>query len=997
MKRQFCELHTQETNNKSDNIASIESPSSNVTVTKVENKITSSNTIETETSISSSSEVTLSVECSVKYSSSSSPLTSTSPSVNSNTRNSTQLATTTTTTVHSHTESTYEYTPEYEEELFDCAAALLSFGDSLQNSSIDPVSPSGSSTKSPTNGSGATSPSLNSLIISSCCRKCKNCYRNVSGQNNRTNETVLRLKEKTKKKKEAAVSSKKVTKNNSKSDKSKSPTSIMHSDESDDDSPCMHHHQHMSNSTPVSNTVLGRRSKSRTSSNDSDIICTLKVDCICKTCLQRQKLVDELIAEEESSKKKKAKKKKKKNAKKNQEAVEEEIEDDAGDGKGKHDTEDEDMSQMNSNGGQVAKMSNVVDPTSVDINQWIKVKNKFSGKLGTVIANSGGAVLEHKQSNVKSSSNSLITNSNSNDGSDEMESNGFKLIGSKSGSIVGTETFSEKRRNSNLENVTKVFETMSLDAKNGSTTCTNVQKAKLLAIDASMAYLRGDILDAIHLIDESIELDSKCSIYYINRSYYHEKNKEYVKAMKDAETAIHLEENSDEYLEYSLYRKAKALSGLERYDQVEQILNSIVKLLQHKSKNNVQVFQGALMMIEKDLLINRLKKLIASDYTLPLARLYALHFNSIQSAMEAIEHNCKIEPNGDNPINLDHHLRLINTKRINSGVNELIEVSKFSSIIKSILQPNKNKLEKPIHKPSKKTKQLSSRDLWNFNEFDNDEHSNLDDFAGGDVDREEDEHAFDDEGDDSDIYFSDDEEHEIMYSNPHIWNSPKDILQLNSSFDHFFSDEFRESINSKGQKALWIGNVSPLCSISLATNIFNKFGTVSFCKIFPNERTNEIAYLLLHYDNDISPRLVMAYFKDKVIPGISKDDLPLIIRFRNKNDKADEDGNITSPNVCQSTSGNTINTISPSSTTHHGSKDHHHHHGGGGGGGKGDQSYQKQSQSEHGPSGGNQQHKQPNSECYYWRTTGCDRERCLYKHIPAHKGIDKQSWMRRKN
>ena len=57
-----------------------------------------------------------------------------------------------------------------------------------------------------------------------------------------------------------------------------------------------------------------------------------------------------------------------------------------------------------------------------------------------------------------------------------MESNGFKLIGSKSGSIVGTETFSEKRRNSNLENVTKVFETMSLDAKNGSTTCTNVQK-----------------------------------------------------------------------------------------------------------------------------------------------------------------------------------------------------------------------------------------------------------------------------------------------------------------------------------------------------------------------------------------------------------------------------------------------------------------------------------------------------------------------------------------
>lgn len=68
-------------------------------------------------------------------------------------------------------------------------------------------------------------------------------------------------------------------------------------------------------------------------------------------------------------------------------------------------------------------------------------------------------------------------------------------------------------------------------------------------------------------------------------------------------------------------------------------------------------------------------------------------------------------------------------------------------------------------------------------------------------------------------------------------------------------------INSNGQKALWIGNVSPDCSHNLVSHVFMKFGSVTFCNIYPNERTNEIAYILLHYDNDISPRLVSAYFK----------------------------------------------------------------------------------------------------------------------------------------
>lgn len=32
-------------------------------------------------------------------------------------------------------------------------------------------------------------------------------------------------------------------------------------------------------------------------------------------------------------------------------------------------------------------------------------------------------------------------------------------------------------------------------------------------------------------------------------------------------------------------------------------------------------------------------------------------------------------------------------------------------------------------------------------------------------------------------------------------------------------------------------------------------------------------------------------------------------------------------------------------------------------------------------------------ECYFWRTTGCQfAEACRYRHVQAHKGIDKKPW-----
>lgn len=36
-------------------------------------------------------------------------------------------------------------------------------------------------------------------------------------------------------------------------------------------------------------------------------------------------------------------------------------------------------------------------------------------------------------------------------------------------------------------------------------------------------------------------------------------------------------------------------------------------------------------------------------------------------------------------------------------------------------------------------------------------------------------------------------------------------------------------------------------------------------------------------------------------------------------------------------------------------------------------------------------------ECYFWRTTGCNKNKCHFKHHPLAKGIDLQEWMRSNN
>jgi len=152
-------------------------------------------------------------------------------------------------------------------------------------------------------------------------------------------------------------------------------------------------------------------------------------------------------------------------------------------------------------------------------------------------------------------------------------------------------------------------------------------------------------------------------------------------------------------------------------------------------------------------------------------------------------------------LDIQMHVQLIEHQHRMKGTESSTSagLSSFTPIVQKVdkAKPAPARTQ-PAAQPSR-PKQLTSRDLWNFNEFDEDLDARLGALVGDDVEEEELEQKeddsqfdFDDEGDDSEVYFSDDNEYEMMYSSPDKWNSPKDILQLNSGADHFFTDELRE-------------------------------------------------------------------------------------------------------------------------------------------------------------------------------------------------------------
>ncbi|XP_054719944.1 uncharacterized protein LOC129229621 isoform X2 [Uloborus diversus] len=98
-------------------------------------------------------------------------------------------------------------------------------------------------------------------------------------------------------------------------------------------------------------------------------------------------------------------------------------------------------------------------------------------------------------------------------------------------------------------------------------------KSRQLALLGNQKASTGDYTEAIRLFSEAIKLNPADHRFYGNRSYCYEHNREYEKALRDADKSISLCPTWPK----NYFRKGKALLGMQRYDLAEECFLQVLK------------------------------------------------------------------------------------------------------------------------------------------------------------------------------------------------------------------------------------------------------------------------------------------------------------------------------------------------------------------------------------------------------------------------------------
>lgn len=145
-------------------------------------------------------------------------------------------------------------------------------------------------------------------------------------------------------------------------------------------------------------------------------------------------------------------------------------------------------------------------------------------------------------------------------------------------------------------------------------------------------------------------------------------------------------------------------------------------------------------------------------------------------------------------------------------------------------------------------------------------------------------------------------------------------------------DQKMDPRNLEGHESLWVGNVAPEVTEKMVTSLFSKYGELRSVRRLP-----EKFCAFVNYTDKASAGKAMQALQGKELLGVN-----ILIRYPNK---PGEMGTV----LKKTKTGATVDQAKGKVT---------------------------------GPVNGD--------ECYFWRTTGCMyAESCRYKHIKAHKGIDK--------
>lgn len=101
-----------------------------------------------------------------------------------------------------------------------------------------------------------------------------------------------------------------------------------------------------------------------------------------------------------------------------------------------------------------------------------------------------------------------------------------------------------------------------------------VIKSRQLAVKGNDFAAKADYLDAIEMFTEAIQLDPTDFRFFGNRSYCYDRTQQYEKAFKDAESATVLAAQWPK----GYFRKGRALTGLERYQEAEEAFQHVLQL-----------------------------------------------------------------------------------------------------------------------------------------------------------------------------------------------------------------------------------------------------------------------------------------------------------------------------------------------------------------------------------------------------------------------------------
>eukprot|EP00112_Aurelia_sp_Birch-Aquarium-sp1_P006325 Seg1700.7 transcript_id=Seg1700.7/GoldUCD/mRNA.D3Y31 product="Tetratricopeptide repeat protein 31" protein_id=Seg1700.7/GoldUCD/D3Y31 len=145
-------------------------------------------------------------------------------------------------------------------------------------------------------------------------------------------------------------------------------------------------------------------------------------------------------------------------------------------------------------------------------------------------------------------------------------------------------------------------------------------KSRQLAVKGNEFAAREEYLEAIGMFSEAIHLDPSDFRFFGNRSYCYDRTGQFQNALRDAESAVRLAAQWPK----GYFRKGRALTGLERYQEAEEAFQNVLTLDSE--------CPDAQFELEKV----RVRILTDMGFQRPLAEESVRTHGTVQSALEAL-------------------------------------------------------------------------------------------------------------------------------------------------------------------------------------------------------------------------------------------------------------------------------------------------------------------------------------------------------------------------